>query len=216
MLFDSDSIIQSGGLIAIALMVFAESGLLFGFIFPGDTLLLAAGFFAGQGKLPIVWLIVVVVVAAIVGDNVGYRIGRRLGPRVFKRKDGLLFRKDYIRKTQAFYDRHGGKTIVIARFVAYIRTFAPIVAGMGKMQWQRFAFYNMFGGILWGVSLPLLGYAIGSSFPELDEFFIWFLIISAHLLLAVVLIHILKSPVVRKRLREQVGEDWRHYFNHRS
>src|SRR3989344_4506135 len=82
---------------------------------------------------------------------------------VFKRKDGLLFRKDYIRKTQAFYNRHGGKTIVIARFVAYIRTFAPIVAGMGKMQWQRFAFYNMFGGILWGVSLPLLGYAIGSS-----------------------------------------------------
>ena len=108
MLFDSDSIVQSGGLIAIALMVFAESGLLFGFIFPGDTLLLAAGFFAGQGKLPIVWLIAVVVVAAIVGDNVGYRIGRRLGPKVFKRKDGLLFRKDYIRKTQAFYNRHGG------------------------------------------------------------------------------------------------------------
>ena len=213
MLFDSDSIIQSGGLIAIALMVFAESGLLFGFIFPGDTLLLAAGFFAGQGKLPIVWLIAVVVVAAIVGDNVGYRIGRRLGPKVFKRKDGLLFRKDYIRKTQAFYDRHGGKTIVIARFVAYIRTFAPIVAGMGKMQWQRFAFYNMFGGILWGVSLPLLGYAIGSSFPHADEYFIWFLIISAHLLLAVVLIHILKNPEVRKRLREQVGEDWKHYFS---
>ena len=213
MLFDSESIVQSGGLLIIALMVFAESGLLFGFIFPGDTLLLAAGFFAGQGKLPIVWLIAVVVVAAIVGDNVGYRIGRRLGPKVFKRKDGLLFRKDYIRKTQAFYDRHGGKTIVIARFVAYIRTFAPIVAGMGKMQWQRFAFYNMFGGILWGVSLPLLGYAIGSSFPYADEYFIWFLIISAHLLLAVVLIHILKNPEVRKRLREQVGEDWKHYFS---
>lgn len=213
MLFDSESIVQSGGLLVIALMVFAESGLLFGFIFPGDTLLLAAGFFAGQGKLPISWLIAVVVVAAIVGDNVGYRIGRRLGPRVFKRKDGLLFRKDYIRTTQAFYDRHGGKTIVIARFVAYIRTFAPIVAGISKMEWQRFAFYNMFGGILWGVSLPLVGYAIGSSFPELDEFFIWFLIISAHLLLIIVLVHILRNPVVRQKLKQQIREDWRHFSN---
>src|SRR3990167_4132388 len=114
MFFDSEQIVQSGGLLLIALMVFAESGLLFGFIFPGDTLLLAAGFFAGQGKLPIVWLIVVVVIAAVLGDNVGYRIGRRLGPRVFKRKNGLLFRREYIQKTQAFYDRHGGKTIFLA------------------------------------------------------------------------------------------------------
>ncbi len=216
MWFDSEHIVQSGGLIVIALMVFAESGLLFGFIFPGDTLLLAAGFFAGQGKLPIVWLIVVVVVAAIVGDNVGYRIGRKLGPRVFKRKDGLLFRREYIKKTQGFYDRHGGKTIVIARFVAYIRTFAPLVAGIGKMHWQRFAFYNMFGGILWGAGLPLLGYAIGSSFPQADEFFIWSLIISAHLLVIIVLVHILRNPEVRKRLGEQIREDWQHYFDRRS
>lgn len=216
MLFDSEQIIQSGGLLLIALIVFAESGLLFGFIFPGDTLLLAAGFFAGQGKLPIVWLIVVVVIAAIVGDNVGYRIGRKLGPRLFKRQSGLLFRHEYIKKTQAFYDRHGGKTIVLARFIAYIRTFAPVVAGVGKMQWQRFAFYNMFGGILWGVSLPLVGYAIGSSFPQLDEFFIWFLIISAHLLVVVALFHILKNPEVRKKLKQQIKEDWHHYFGRKN
>lgn len=216
MLFDSEQIIQSGGLLLIALIVFAESGLLFGFIFPGDTLLLAAGFFAGQGKLPIVWLIVVVVIAAIVGDNVGYRIGRKLGPRLFKRQSGLLFRHEYIKKTQAFYDRHGGKTIVLARFIAYIRTFAPVVAGVGKMQWQRFAFYNMFGGLLWGISLPLVGYAIGSSFPQLDEFFIWFLIISAQLLLAIVLFHILKNPEVRKKIKQQIKEDWHHYFDRRN
>src|SRR3972149_11230065 len=137
MLFDSDSIIQSGGLIAIALMVFAESGLLFGFIFPGDSLLLAAGFFAGQGKLPIVWLIVAVVVAAIIGDNVGYRIGRRFGPKLFKRDNGLFFRREYVEQTQSFYQRHGGKTIILARFVPIVRTFAPVVAGVGKMDWRR-------------------------------------------------------------------------------
>ncbi len=100
-MFDNQHIVETGGLLAITLIVFAESGLLFGFIFPGDTLLLAAGFFAGQGKLPIVWLIIVTVIAAVIGDNVGYRIGRKLGPRVFKRNNGLLFRHDYIKKTQA-------------------------------------------------------------------------------------------------------------------
>src|SRR5712675_1000388 len=99
MLFDTQHIVQSGGLLIIGLMIFAESGLLFGFIFPGDTLLLAAGFFAGQGKLPIVWLIIVTVIAAVIGDNVGYRIGHNLGPKVFKRRDGLLFRAEYIKKT---------------------------------------------------------------------------------------------------------------------
>lgn len=212
MWFNSEHIVQSGGLLAIGLMVFAESGLLFGFIFPGDTLLLAAGFLAGQGKLPIVWLIVVTIIAAVLGDNVGYRIGRRLGPRVFKRQSGILFRRDYIIKTQTFYRRHGGKTIVLARFIAYIRTFAPVVAGMGKMQWQLFAFYNLLGGILWGVGLPLIGYLIGSSFPQIDRYFIWFLIISAHILVAIALVHILRNPEVRKKLKIQIQEEWQHYF----
>ncbi len=212
MLFDTQHIIQSGGLLAIGLMVFAESGLLFGFIFPGDTLLLAAGFFAGQGKLPIVWLIIITIVAAVLGDNVGYRIGRKMGPKVFKRNDGLLFRRDYIKKTQAFYNRHGGITIVLARFIAYIRTFAPVVAGMGKMQWQLFAFYNLLGGILWGIGLPMVGYLIGSSFPGIDRYFIWSLIISAHVLVAIALIHIFRNPEVRKRLKSQIKQDWQHYF----
>ncbi len=212
MLFDSEHIVQSGGLLAIGLMIFAESGLLFGFIFPGDTLLLAAGFFAGQGKLPIVWLIVVTVVAAVLGDNVGYRIGRNLGPKFFNRKNGLLFRRDYIEKTQAFYNKHGGKTIVIARFVAYIRTFAPVVAGMGKMQWQLFAFYNFFGGLFWGVGLPMVGYLIGSSFPGIDRYFIWFLIISAHILVAIAAWRIFRNPDTRHRLVAMVKEDWNHYF----
>ncbi len=216
MLFDTHHIIQSGGLLAIGLMIFAESGLLFGFIFPGDTLLLAAGFFAGQGKLPIVWLIVVTVVAAVLGDNVGYRIGRKMGPRVFKRNDGFLFRRDYIKKTQAFYNRHGGITIVLARFIAYIRTFAPVVAGMGKMQWQLFAFYNLLGGILWGIGLPMVGYLIGSSFPGIDHYFIWSLIILAHILLAIALWRIFRNPDTRQRFAAMIKEDWQHYFGKKS
>src|SRR3990167_6041932 len=156
MFFDSEQIVQSGGLLLIALMVFAESGLLFGFIFPGDTLLLAAGFFAGQGKL----------------------------------------------------------TIVLARFVAYIRTFAPVVAGMGKMQWQLFAFYNFFGGLLWGIGLPMVGYFIGSSFPNIDKYFIWFLIISAHILLIIALWHIFRKPDTRRKFAAMIKEDWHHYFSH--
>ncbi|MEK7561599.1 MAG: VTT domain-containing protein [Patescibacteria group bacterium] len=212
MWFNSEHIVQGGGLLAIGLIVFAESGLLFGFIFPGDTLLLAAGFFAGQGKLPIVWLIVVTVIAAIIGDNVGYRIGRRLGPKVFKRKNGLLFRRSYIKHAQVFYNKHGGKTIILARFIAYIRTFAPVVAGMGKMQWQLFAFYNLLGGILWGVGLPMVGYLIGSSFPGIDKYFIWSLIISANILVAIAAWHIFRNPDTRRRLAAMAKEDWQHYF----
>ncbi|MDO8591709.1 MAG: VTT domain-containing protein [bacterium] len=215
-MFNSEHIVQSGGLLAIGLMIFAESGLLFGFIFPGDTLLLAAGFFAGQGKLPIVWLIVITVIAAVIGDNVGYRIGRKMGPKVFKRNDGLLFRRDYIEKTQAFYNKHGGKTIVIARFVAYVRTFAPVVAGMGKMQWQLFTFYNFFGGLFWGISLPMIGYLIGSSFPGIDKYFIWSLIISAHILVAIALWHIFKNTETRQRFAAMVKEDWHHFFRSRK
>lgn len=212
-MFDVNSILETGGLLAIALIIFAESGLLFGFIFPGDTLLLAAGFFAGQGKINIVWLIIVTVLAAVIGDNVGYRIGKRLGPRLFKRNDGLLFRKEYIVRTQDFYNQHGGLTIILARFIAYIRTFAPVVAGIGKMDWRRFALFNFIGGLLWGAGLPLLGYAVGYSFPEADKYFIWFLIISAHVLLAITLIHILRNPNTRKLLKQRIKEEWRHLFN---
>ena len=199
-------------MLAIGLVIFAESGLLFGFIFPGDTLLLAAGFFAGQGKLSIVGLIVVTFVAAVIGDNVGYRIGWKIGPRLFKRKDGILFRREYIERTQEFYDKHGGLTIVLARFIAYVRTFAPVIAGVGKMPWRRFAFFNVIGAALWGISLPLIGYLIGNSFPGIDKYFIWFLIISAHILVIIALFKVLKNPQTRRHLKKTLKEEFRHYF----
>jgi membrane-associated protein len=129
-----DSILQGGGLLAVALIIFAECGLLLGFFLPGDTLLIAAGVFAAQGKLPIALLLPIVAIAAIAGYQVGYLIGERAGPRVFKRKDGLLFREEYVDRAQDFFTRHGGKAILLARFIAVVRTFVPLVAGIGIIQ----------------------------------------------------------------------------------
>lgn len=212
MILSAEAIIQAGGLLAIAFIVFAESGLLFGFIFPGDTLLLTAGFFAAEGKLPIVPLVAIIVVAAIAGDNVGYHTGRRFGPGVFKRKDGLLFRQEYIEKAQGFYKQHGGKTIVLARFFPAVRTFVPIVAGVGKMSWPYFAAYNVLGGLLWGVGVTMLGYLIGNAAPNVDQYFFWGVIIVAHLFLFFMLFQIFKSPAVRQRLKTSLKEEWHHFF----
>lgn len=165
-----DKIILGGGLIAIGGTVFAESGLLIGIFLPGDSLLLGAGILASQGTLPIIPLIIITIVAAIVGDNVGYSIGRRSGPRIFKKKDGIIFRKEYIEKAEVFYEKHGGKTIILARFVPIVRTFAPLVAGIGKMPRSKFFIYNVIGGVLWGGGVTMLGYALGNSIPGLDKY----------------------------------------------
>ncbi len=159
--FDIENIIESGGLLAIGAIVFAESGLLAGFFLPGDTLLLFAGFFAAQGVLPLGWLIIVIVACAIVGDNVGYSIGRRTGHRVFRKKDGIFFRQEHLVRAENFYKKHGGKTIILARFVPVVRTFAPLVAGIGKMPRERFMMFNVIGALLWGAGVTLGGYFLG-------------------------------------------------------
>lgn len=165
-----DKVILSGGLLAIGATVFAESGLLIGIFLPGDTLLLGAGILAAQGALPLVPLITIIIIAAVVGDNVGYSIGRRTGPRLFRKKDGVVFRQEYIKRAEAFYEKHGGKTIILARFVPIVRTFAPLVAGVGKMPRKRFFLFNVVGGLLWGGGVTLLGYWLGSSIPGLDKY----------------------------------------------
>lgn len=212
MLFDVESIIKVGGLLAIAFIVFAESGLFFGFVFPGDTLLLTAGFFAAQGELPIVVLIVIIVIAAILGDNVGYLTGRKFGPSVFKRKDGIFFRQEYVEKAQGFYERHGGKTIILARFFPVVRTFVPIVAGVGKMSWPYFATYNVAGALLWGVGVTMLGYIIGNAAPDIDHYLFWGVIVFAHLFLFFILFQIFRNPNTRRRLRASLREEWNHFF----
>lgn len=149
-------------LIIIGAIIFAESGLLIGFFLPGDTLLFTAGFFAVQGQLPLAGVLAVIFLMAVVGDNVGYTIGKRLGPRLFTKKNGLIFRQDYVARAETFYEKHGGKTIILARFVPVVRTFAPMVAGVGKMDRRRFVLYNIVGAAIWTGSVVMLGYWFGS------------------------------------------------------
>lgn len=165
-----DKWILSGGLIAIGATVFAESGLLVGFFLPGDTLLFGAGILAAQGILPLGWLIIIVIVSAILGDNVGYSIGRRTGKRLFTKKESILFKQEHIERAEKFYEKHGGKTIILARFVPVVRTFAPMVAGIGKMSRGRFLMFNIVGGILWGGGVTLLGYWLGQKMPWLEHY----------------------------------------------
>ncbi len=199
-MFNVDTIISSGGILIISAIIFAESGLLVGFFLPGDTLLFGAGLAASQGKFRLIWLIVSVVLAAIIGDNVGYSIGRRAGPRIFKKEDGILFRQEYLQKSEEFYEKHGGKTIILARFTPIVRTFAPVVAGAGKMPREKFMFYNIIGGILWGGGMSLLGYTIGGRIPHLDKYIelVIFGVMAISLLLAFG--HILKDKKTRALL----------------
>lgn len=165
---DPEGIIKAFGLIGIWAIVFAESGLLVGFFLPGDALLFTAGFFASSPPsidealhLPLVPLIVGVVVAAIVGDQVGYLFGKRVGPSIFKRPDSRFFKQQNVEKASAYFDRYGPRTIVLARFVPVVRTFAPIVAGVSDMEYKTFVRWNVIGGVVWGTGVTLLGYFLG-------------------------------------------------------
>jgi membrane-associated protein len=143
-------------------VVFAETGLLIGFFLPGDSLMFTVGVVAGAGKLDIVLVNIVLMAAAIIGDGVGYALGRRTGPVIFSRPNSRFFHQEHLRRTKAFYEKHGGKTIIYARFVPIIRTFAPFVAGVAEMGYLRFLSFNVFGGIGWVFSLTMLGYALGN------------------------------------------------------
>ncbi|MGH7158216.1 MAG: DedA family protein [Candidatus Saccharimonadales bacterium] len=160
-------------LIIVGAIVFAESGLLIGFFLPGDTLLFSVGFFAAQGHIPLAAALAVIFFAAVVGDNVGYTIGRKLGPKLFTKKNGLVFRQEYVQRAEAFYEKHGGKTIILARFVPVVRTFAPMVAGVGKMPRKRFVLYNVVGGAIWTGGVVMLGFFLGQLVdPHVVEKFI--------------------------------------------
>lgn len=160
-----ESLLSNGGLLVLGLIVFAESGLLVGFFLPGDSLLFIAGFLASEagGNVlpPLPWVLLVSASMAVIGDQVGYVIGRRVGPALFARPKSRLFDPAHVDRAQAFFDRHGAKTIVLARFVPIVRTFAPVVAGVGRMDYRSFVRYNVIGGLGWGVGLPTLGYFLG-------------------------------------------------------
>lgn len=171
-MFDLDSLLRTVGYAGIFAIVFAESGLLIGFFLPGDSLLFTAGFLASQGVFNIYILCAITFVAAVVGDNVGYHFGRKAGPRVFKKEDSLIFSKANVERSQKFYEKHGGKTIILARFIPVVRTFAPILAGVGKMEYKKFLAYNLVGGVIWGIGVTALGYVLGSTIPDIDKYLI--------------------------------------------
>jgi membrane-associated protein len=168
-LTDVRGLVQWGGYIALAIIVFTETGLMIGFFLPGDSLLVTAGLFAAKGDLNIVWLNLLLMFCAISGDATGYYIGKKLGPALFRKEDSLLFKKKHLIATQEFYERHGGKTIIIARFVPVIRTFAPVVAGMANMGYRRFAAFNIIGGVAWVFSMTMLGYMLVTMFPATEK-----------------------------------------------
>jgi membrane-associated protein len=168
-LYDVEGIIRWGGLLMLVVIVFAETGLMVGFFLPGDSLLVTAGVFSAAGHLELWSLLAAVTAAAIVGDQVGYWIGYRTGPLLFRREDSLLFKRRHLLRAHAFYERHGGKTIILARFMPIVRTFAPVVAGVGEMRYSRFVAFNVVGGFLWVWSMALLGFSLGHTIPDIDR-----------------------------------------------
>jgi membrane-associated protein len=189
-----DDLIRWGGYVVLVTIVFVETGLLVGFFLPGDSLLITAGLVAATGALNIWWLNVLLVAAAIVGDSVGYAIGWRAGPRLFTRPKSLLFNPRHVDRTRTFYARHGAKTIVIARFVPIVRTFAPVVAGVGQMEYRRFLFYNVAGGVGWVTSMTWAGYLLGQAVPNIGD--------HIHIVVAVVILLSL-IPIVVELVRER-------------
>jgi membrane-associated protein len=163
-----EQLIEHVGYAGLFAIVFAESGLFFGFFLPGDSLLLTAGLLASRGILNVVILIPILFIAAVLGDTVGYWFGAKTGPLIFRREESLLFKPKNLLAAKAFYDKHGGKTITLARFMPFIRTFAPIVAGAAEMEYRRFLLFNFLGGVGWAIGMTCLGYYLGSALGHVE------------------------------------------------
>ncbi len=197
-----EELIRTGGYLLVFGFVFAESGLLIGFFLPGDSLLFTAGFLASleQPVFSLPALLIGCFLAAVTGDSVGYAFGRRVGRKLFQREDSLLFHKKNLTRAQEFYEKHGGKTIVLARFMPIVRTFAPIVAGMGEMAYRRFVFFNLFGGLLWAIGVSMAGYFLGSLIPDVDRYLLPIVAVIILISVAPTAYHVLKEPENRTHL----------------
>ena len=168
--FDLMALIKTFGYLGIFTIVFAESGLFFGFFFPGDSLLFTAGLIASQGFLNIWILVPLIILGAILGDNVGYWFGAKVGPKIFTREDSFFFHKRHVERTHNFYLKYGAKAVVLARFIPIVRTFTPILAGVGTMPYGTFLKWNIIGGVLWGAGVTLLSYFLGAVIPGIDRY----------------------------------------------
>lgn len=187
-LTDVRSLVEWGGTVMVCTVVFTETGLFVGFFLPGDSLLVTAGIFAAAGHLSLASLLGLVSICAVVGDQVGYLIGRKAGRALYSRTDSFFFRRQHLVRAHEFYEKYGGKTIVLARFIPIIRTFAPAVAGAATMNYRRFVSYNVVGGVLWVWSMVLIGYSLGSAIPNVDR--------HIHLIIALVIFLSILPPIV--------------------
>ena len=194
LLTDIQGLIRWGGLLLICTMVFVETGLFVGFFLPGDSLLVTAGIFAFSGHLRLGWLLSLVSFCAVAGDQLGYWIGRRAGSFLYKREDSFFFKKRHLERAHEFYARYGGKTVVLARFVPIVRTFASPAAGAARMNYRRFLSFDIFGGLLWVWSMVLIGYFLGSSIPEVDK--------NIHIVIAIV-VFLSVLPAIIEAVRQR-------------
>jgi len=196
------------GEVALWLIVFAETGLLIGFFLPGDSLLFTAGILAGQGKLDLTMVVVGSFIAAVAGDQTGYTIGARLGPRLFSKGESRVFKQEYVERTREFFEKHGPKTIVLARFVPIVRTFAPTLAGVGEMPRRTFLKYNLVGALLWAIGITMLGYALGDVIgKDIDTYLLPIVVVVVGVSVVPVLLEWRKSQRIHKDpVDEQTAE----------
>lgn len=204
--FDLIKIIEAAGYLGVFAIIFAESGLLVGFFLPGDSLLFTAGFLASQGFFNIVTLTTLTFIAAVSGDSVGYMFGHKIGKKLFQKEDSIFFHKKHLLRAQKFYEKHGGKAITLARFLPVVRTFAPIVAGMGDMPYKKFLLYNILGGFLWAVLIPVLGYYLGSTIPGVDKYLLPILAVIIIISVLPTAFHLIKEKRGDSELKEAVEE----------
>lgn len=203
--FDLSDIIRSAGYIGVFAVIFAESGLLVGMFLPGDSLLFTAGFMASQGFFNLPALLAITFIAAVLGDNVGYATGKRYGHKVFRKQNSILFDQKHIEKAEKFYDKHGGKTLILARFTPIVRTVAPILAGVGKMPYRRFLAFNLVGAFLWAVGVTMLGFFLGKSIPDIDKYLVPAIIVVILVSLLPTALHVLKSAEQRDKIKSAIA-----------
>jgi membrane-associated protein len=205
-----EDVIAAVGVLGVAAIIFAESGLLIGFFLPGDTLLFTAGLLAHQDVITtnVHLMIAILFVAAVLGDNVGYMFGKRVGPRIFRKPDSILFHQDNLQRAEKFYEKYGAMTIVLARFVPIVRTFAPIVAGVGKMHYRKFFLFNLIGGLTWTAGITYAGYFGGAFLEdrgiEIDHLILPIIGLAMAITLISPLYHILREPSARKIVRAKL------------
>jgi len=196
---DLATLIESVGYLGLFGIIFAESGLFVGFFLPGDSLLFTAGLLASQDYLNLYLLLIVCFLGAVLGDNFGYYFGKKIGPALFTKERSLLFHKEYVENARIFYEKYGAKTIVLARFLPVVRTFAPILAGMGKMRYRTFLLYNFIGALIWAVGVTLLGFYLGNVIPNVERYLIPLILAIIVLSLLPPLFHIIKNKEIFAR-----------------